>query len=987
MKIGLFSDLHLHKWMSFGVDEYGLSVRLGDQMKVLEQIKKNIIEYKIDKLAFGGDLYHKVGEIPVECINVAHEFFAYLEREDIPCLMVDGNHDLINRKSPHWYHSAVRPFDNTKEYEGVKIKIVNYMDVIDYTEIRDYDIVILHKQPTLVNDYGIKFDGADWETLAANNKLVFFGHYHERMFLSGNCFIMGSVMPLTFADTNDRGMWIVDTDNWTVEFIPIQSPKFITVDTPDQVVKDDGNYYRVLHADKRVDDPNVVTVVEPQYFEERLKSCDFMDILNEWVQICGKNKSYIDAIADRVTSKMHVVNDVFDGRLMGISIIDFLSIGEIEYNVVNGFTLVSGRNDIFDSNGSGKTSMFEAVYWCLFGETTKGLTGNDVVRRGLKDCNVSLKLISENKRFSVTRSRKNGLSILLDGGNGEFKDVADGYKLIDAQKILESLLGFDKTIFLSSCYFSQESLSMFTMLGDADRTNMITKLLGFEKYDDLYVMFKDSISEARNQIEDSTKTINLADTNMAIAQGKLDTLEGQMADINDDNDTTKKRIDLLKKELTELNNAMFKINEKKDAEADVVDFDKELESLNGMEDDANIAINEWRKKSNKFSEDIAHNQTQRMIKVTESNGFTASIKQLKSEINHFENLQFGERCDKCASIINESNTLVFIESKNKDISLQEETVALFNEAIKTYDKESSELASAKADADKHIESLDTTVIKKEIREVNERKDNAILLSRAVEVERTRIQTSMTDKEGSVYNYETDYKNNEDKFTRLNHQTMELDKSIHAYKEEIKLVKEGIAKVETLIDIEEFWKIAFSSTGIRSLLIDRFCNEFNRIANEYLSTASNGVMSVTMTPTKVLKSGESRNKLGFDIMMGDVSVKYESLSGGEKKRVDVSLCLSINKWISMKMGVKHGLLGMMVLDELFSGIDSLGEESIATLLNEEGKCKAVFVIDHALSLSSYADRIITIVKELDVSRLEHTFEYENTQVEKSLASVG
>ena len=74
-------------------------------------------------------------------------------------------------------------------------------------------------------------------------------------------------------------------------------------------------------------------------------------------------------------------------------------------------------------------------------------------------------------------------------------------------------------------------------------------------------------------------------------------------------------------------------------------------------------ISNWREKSNKISEVIANNQTQRMIKVTELNGINAQINQLKSEIYHFESLEFGERCDKCASIISQGNTQVFINEK------------------------------------------------------------------------------------------------------------------------------------------------------------------------------------------------------------------------------------------------------------------------------------------------------------------------------------
>jgi len=513
-------------------------------------------------------------------------------------------------------------------------------------------------------------------------------------------------------------------------------------------------------------------------------------------------------------------------------------------------------------------------------------------------------------------------------------------------------------------------LSMFTTLGDADRTNMITRLLGFEKYDDLYDIFKSGVSDSCNLADDMRDRIESLNTEIKIVETKYDGIKDQMTSINDANDNLKKRIVLYKSELVTLNESMHKLNDKNDAEVDISGFDTEIQKLMGMEDDANRTIDKLRVKSKKFSEDISNNQSRRMEKVTELRGYQVEISRLNNDIKHLNNSHFGERCDKCASTITVENIGIFVAEKEKKISEFDEQINNHTSAVETYDKETSEIEVGKKEVDSQINSHDPRIIKIEIIEVNQRKDNAVLLSRAIEVERTRITTSITNKEESVYNLESDVHNEEDKFSKLNHQTMALDKDIHDKQEQIKLITSQIDEAVKLTEIQEFWKNAFSPTGIRSLLIDRFCNEFNRIANEYLSTASNGVMSVTMTPTKTLKSGEERNKLGFDIMMGNDLVKYASLSGGEKRRVDSSICLSINKWISMRLGVKHGLLGIMVLDELFSGIDEMGAQSIATLLNNEGKQKAVFVIDHALGLSSYADRIIEVVKINGVSHLEN-----------------
>jgi len=197
----------------------------------------------------------------------------------------------------------------------------------------------------------------------------------------------------------------------------------------------------------------------------------------------------------------------------------------------------------------------------------------------------------------------------------------------------------------------------------------------------------------------------------------------------------------------------------------------------------------------------------------------------------------------------------------------------------------------------------------------------------------------------------------------------VNKNVLTIQTELEKVNSDKVKFTENIDICEFWKVAFSAKGIRAVLLDRFCNEFNSSVNIYLSQVSNGSMGITLTPTKTMKSGEERNKIGMVIGLESREVDYRSLSGGEKRRVDASLCFGLNNWIGKKYGIEYGLLGVIVCDEVFAFLDKAGEESIAQLLSEEGQNKAVFVIDHALTLDAYADRVWRVVKRKGISELE------------------
>jgi DNA repair exonuclease SbcCD ATPase subunit len=175
--------------------------------------------------------------------------------------------------------------------------------------------------------------------------------------------------------------------------------------------------------------------------------------------------------------------------------------------------------------------------------------------------------------------------------------------------------------------------------------------------------------------------------------------------------------------------------------------------------------------------------------------------------------------------------------------------------------------------------------------------------------------------------------------------------------------------ETIKTVYEFWQNAFSNKGIRPLLLDRFVNEVNSIIHHYCYEVSNGEFLVEFNPTSKTRAGIERNKLDLQVIYQDKTVPYASLSGGEKTRANLPLCMGLNKWISKKYGIKDGLLGIVILDELFANLDVKGRENVATLLTEEGRNRSVFVIDHNPTLESYTDHILQVSKENEVTNLQ------------------
>ena len=197
----------------------------------------------------------------------------------------------------------------------------------------------------------------------------------------------------------------------------------------------------------------------------------------------------------------------------------------------------------------------------------------------------------------------------------------------------------------------------------------------------------------------------------------------------------------------------------------------------------------------------------------------------------------------------------------------------------------------------------------------------------------------------------------------------LQNDVDNYDAEKLCINDKKVRLVEHLDIYNFWSVAFSNKGIRTLLLDRFVNEFNSIVKKYCYEVSGGEFIVEFTPTSKIRSGLERNKLGLQVAYKDKLINYAALSGGEKARCNLPLCLGLNKWISQKYGVPNGIFGVMIFDELFCFTDTKFRENVAQVLFEEGKNKSIFVIDHSDTLMAYTSDLWLVSKQNDVTQLQ------------------
>jgi DNA repair exonuclease SbcCD ATPase subunit len=127
------------------------------------------------------------------------------------------------------------------------------------------------------------------------------------------------------------------------------------------------------------------------------------------------------------------------------------------------------------------------------------------------------------------------------------------------------------------------------------------------------------------------------------------------------------------------------------------------------------------------------------------------------------------------------------------------------------------------------------------------------------------------------------------------------------------------------------------------------------------------IKISFDTESTLKSGETRDKFSVKILRGESLVDYAACSSGEKRRMDVAILLSLQSLIFERSASNSNLI---VFDEVFDSLDTIGIERVVNLLSEEASEKAIFCVSHINELRDYFQNIIIVKKKDGISYLEN-----------------
>ena len=597
-------------------------------------------------------------------------------------------------------------------------------------------------------------------------------------------------------------------------------------------------------------------------------------------------------------------------------------------------TLVKGEN------GSGKTTLFSALYWAFYGENLKGVKQQSLVTykkhrpkeflgtRVLVDFvigEVPYKVARHIDYIGFTEGRVGDTSLMI------FRDG----KLFDHQsdkrtqtKFVSDLLGMDSKLFVNSIIFGQRVVRFLECKGEEKR-RVLESIFDVGFVDELKQKAKKKYDElVALGIARSTK-IERLDTEVNGLNAQLKSKEEELANHQADK---ARRLESIRERI-------------KEEQARQAPHKAAQEKILKDGNEVRNRIKEYDSKDDaKFIEAFENSEASDVKRREDIDRLDGRIKTEKAALQVLQKERGDQKeniCDYCGHPLEKASL--------------EKVLSRFDAKIKTIDQEIASLEKVLSDL-KVVDDPGEPNLE----------DNRILYEACLEsVEKNKADQTKVEVLIAEYSGLDKLLQAGEASIKRAHDEIASEEASPAPKDNLKetnskiedregqklLLEREQIKAQRQEDIANWWvKKGFSPSGISSYIFESMLGLLNTSIEKYApSLGVRVVFSIDL-------SMASKPFVTKCYSAGGLAVSYSDFSGGERSRIDIATAFALHDVMS-----KSSDFNLLVLDEVFEGLDEGGVEDVFRLIRAKAKDKSVYVITHAKHVNMYECKALSVAK--------------------------
>lgn len=1027
----LVSDLHIDEYSRFAtVSPDGMNSRLFWTLDILTQIMEYGEKHNVKTLLVGGDIFHRRGVIPVAAYDAAWSKFAEFALQGWKVISIVGNHDQES-KSGGVHALRPLPVELMETAGAIEMPGGTLLGCVPFCEtpsrfLQELSRVARDSRPDCylihqgINNAKIAGDEIlsrhetnleDIRQIIGEQAFVFSGHYHIHQYVDPKFLYIGSATPMDFSDTTPKGFLHVRFRDKGVEIKQVESraPKFITL-TPEQIgkVKTEGHYVRVVYSGdepkeiKELDAAGWVATkaaVQREYqtrssiqpdqspmviFRQYLKDVKLEEDLTEEVLM-----EALDAITGGKSFEQSLGGHKID--VLDLQINNFMRFREqsLDFQNLSGLTLIEGENlddPSATSNGAGKSTILEAVKWCMYGTTARGLSADEVVNSTVgKDCSVEMILALDGatlcrlRRYRKHSQHKNQFFFEMAGENEEWEDLrgkSDG----ETQEKMVKLLGIDEQTFDNTVFFGHGFTKSFAALSDKEQKAVLERLLGVEYFNVL-------LDAARARSKEWEEMLRSAEIRTSYLKNRLTEEQSSAASLAQEaerfEEEQRRKLELIESSLEEAEDFVKTVRDTKEEDKKIKELERRIQEVSKSDDPEIESLG-------KIKERMEYGHSQLLKTEKKHKALLEKLASLNRELEknttiiqmrEKELAGFGQKnvCPTCYQEIPQDNQSVARKMAELETSMLE-AQQKNNGALDFLAPLQQDISEAEEDLKKF-----TRVAQKARDKLLARSEESDKL-RALEAEKHSLVRDRDKIQGSLGVRNAEISRLKEQREALKSVTNPVKAALQRANEKMQelkteLVELGSASASYFVGLKvsKFWEVAFSDKGapvqppIKSYLFDSIVPVLDELARQYSEILTSGSIEVQFNTVTALKSGELRDKFSVSVLNKHGAVDYRGDSGGERRKVDLAVMFALHSLARIRSG---SVINILCLDEILDSLDAEGCERVMILLREMSKeIPIIFVITHNESLKTLFSSKITVRKKNGVSEI---FDYASSE---------